>query len=148
MVGSGVNYGAAMTAAREMEGYDVFVVGGGNSAGQAAIHLSRFARSVTILVRRPDLTATMSSYLIGEIEFNPRIAVEGCRCVVDGGGEGRLEWIEVEDTVDRRAHAARRGRAVPAARCGRSLRLAAARGRARPERLRADRSRRAVLGLA
>ncbi len=98
MVGSGVNYGAAMTAAREMEGADVFVVGGGNSAGQAAIHLSRFARSVTILVRRPDLRATMSSYLIGEIEFNPRITVEGCRCVVDGGGDGRLEWIEVEDT--------------------------------------------------
>ena len=99
MVGSGVNYGAAMTAAREMEGLDVFVVGGGNSAGQAAIHLSRFARSVTILVRRPDLTATMSAYLIGEIAFNPRITVEGCRCVVDGGGEGRLEWIEVEDTT-------------------------------------------------
>ena len=44
-----------MTAAREMEGHDVYVVGGGNSAGQAAIHLARFARSVTILVRRPDL---------------------------------------------------------------------------------------------
>jgi thioredoxin reductase (NADPH) len=99
MVGRGVNYGAAMTAAREMEGADVYVVGGGNSAGQAAIHLSRFARSVTILVRRPDLTATMSSYLIGEIEFNPRIFVEGCRCVVDGGGNDRLEWIEVEDTT-------------------------------------------------
>ena len=98
MVGNGVNYGAAMTAAREMEGLDVFVVGGGNSAGQAAIHLARFARSVTILVRRPDLSATMSSYLIGEIAFNPRITVEGCRCVVDGGGDGRLEWIEVEDT--------------------------------------------------
>ncbi len=98
LVGSGVNYGAAMTAAREMEGYDVYVVGGGNSAGQAAIHLARFARSVTILVRRPDLRATMSSYLIGEIEFNPRITVEGCRQVVDGGGNGRLEWIEVEDT--------------------------------------------------
>jgi len=98
LVGSGVNYGAAMTAAREMEGLDVYVVGGGNSAGQAAIHLSRFARRVTILVRRPDLSATMSSYLIGEIEFNPRITVEGCRRVVDGGGDGRLEWIEVEDT--------------------------------------------------
>src|SRR5262245_22560364 len=105
MVGRGVNYGAAMTAAREMEGLDVFVVGGGNSAGQAAIHLARFARTVTILVRRPDLSATMSSYLIGEIQFNPRITVEGCRQVVDGGGEGRLEWIEVEDTTTgARAH--------------------------------------------
>jgi len=100
MVGSGVNYGAAMTAAREMEGLDVYVVGGGNSAGQAAIHLSRFARSVTILVRRPDLRATMSSYLIGEIAFNPRITVEGCRQVVDGGGDGRLEWIEVENSTN------------------------------------------------
>jgi thioredoxin reductase (NADPH) len=99
MVGRGVNYGAAMTAAREMEGQDVVVVGGGNSAGQAAIHLARFARSVTTLVRRPDLTATMSSYLIGEIAFNRRIRVEGCRVVVDGGGDGRLEWIEVEDTA-------------------------------------------------
>ena len=60
LVGLGVFYGAAMTAAREMEDQDVFVVGGGNSAGQAAVHLSRFARSVTILVRRPDLAETMS----------------------------------------------------------------------------------------
>jgi thioredoxin reductase (NADPH) len=104
MVGRGVNYGAAMTAAREMEGLDVYVVGGGNSAGQAAIHLSRFARSVTILVRRPDLTATMSSYLIGEIAFNPRITVEGCCCVVDGGGTERLEWIELEDTTTGARH--------------------------------------------
>jgi thioredoxin reductase (NADPH) len=42
----------------------------------------------------------MSSYLIGEIQFNPRITIEGCRQVVDGGGEGRLEWIEVEDTTN------------------------------------------------
>ena len=77
-----------MTAAREMEGSDVFVVGGGNSAGQAAIHLARFARRVTILVRRPDLAATMSSYLIGEIALQP--ADHGRRAareVVDGGGE-------------------------------------------------------------
>ena len=60
LVGIGVYYGAAMTAAREMEDQDVFVVGGGNSAGQAAVHLSRFARSVTIVVRRPDLAETMS----------------------------------------------------------------------------------------
>jgi len=98
LVGNGVNYGAAMTAAREMDGLEVIVVGGGNSAGQAAIHLSRFARHVTILVRRPDLSATMSSYLIGEIQFNPRITVEGCSAVVDGGGEGRLEWVEVENS--------------------------------------------------
>jgi thioredoxin reductase (NADPH) len=97
LVGTGVYYGAAMTAAREMEDQDVFVVGGGNSAGQAAVHLARFARSVTILVRRPDLAETMSAYLIGEIEYNPRISVRACATVVDGGGDGRLEWLSLED---------------------------------------------------
>jgi thioredoxin reductase (NADPH) len=97
-LGQGVYYGSAMTAAREAEGQDVVVVGGGNSAGQAAIHLARFARSVTILVRRPGLSETMSQYLIGEISFNPRIAVRACSEIVDGGGDGRLEWLEVRDT--------------------------------------------------
>ena len=97
-VGQGVNYGSAMTAAREMDGADVIVVGGGNSAGQAAIHLARFARSVTIMVRRNSLTATMSQYLISEIEYNPRIEVQTCAEVVAGGGEARLQWVDVEDT--------------------------------------------------
>lgn len=105
LVGRGVNYGAAMTAAREMEGQDVYVVGGGNSAGQAAVHLSRFARSVTILVRRESLVETMSSYLIGEIEHNNRITVRACTQVVDGKGGARLEWLALEDvrtgTVER-----------------------------------------------
>ena len=99
LVGLGVFYGSAMTAAREMEDYDVVVVGGGNSAGQAAIHLARFARSVTILVRREGLESTMSSYLIGEIAYNPRITVLPCSEVVDAGGDGRLEWIRVRDTT-------------------------------------------------
>jgi thioredoxin reductase (NADPH) len=98
LVGLGVHYGAAMTAAREMEGYDVVVVGGGNSAGQAAVHLARFARSVTIAVRRPSLEQTMSRYLIEEISYNPRIAVQTCTMVVDGGGDGRLEWLSLEDS--------------------------------------------------
>ena len=148
MVGRGVNYGAAMTAAREMEGADVFVVGGGNSAGQAAIHLSRFARSVTILVRRPDLSATMSSYLIGEISFNPRITHRG----LSVRRRRRWRWPPGVDRgrghLHRTAHPAGRGRAVPAARRGGALRLAPARGRARPERLRAHRPRRAVDGVA
>ncbi|MGY2701805.1 FAD-dependent oxidoreductase [Nocardioides sp. HB32] len=97
LVGMGVYYGAAMTAAREMEGQDVFVVGGGNSAGQAAMHLARFARSVTILVRRPALAETMSAYLVGEITYNSRISVRTCTAVVDGGGDGRLEWLQLED---------------------------------------------------
>ncbi len=98
LVGMGVHYGAAMTAAREMEGQDVFVVGGGNSAGQAAMHLARFARSVTILVRRPSLEETMSAYLVNEIEYSSRITVRPCCTVVDGGGDGHLEWLELEDT--------------------------------------------------
>lgn len=100
LVGNGVNYGAAMTAARDMEGVDVIVVGGGNSAGQAAVHLARFARSVTIVVRRPDLAETMSQYLISEIEFNPRISVRGNAMVVDGGADEdeRLSWVMLEDT--------------------------------------------------
>ena len=110
MVGRGVNYGAAMTAAREMEDQPVFVVGGGNSAGQAAVHLARFARSVTILIRRPDLSATMSRYLIDEIDHNPRITVRGNAAVVDGGGEEVLEWISIEDTRTReREQVAARG---------------------------------------
>ncbi len=97
LVGLGVYYGAAMTAAREMEDQDIFVVGGGNSAGQAAVHLARFARSVTILIRRPDLAETMSAYLVNEIGYNPRISVRTSTAVVDGGGDGRLEWLGLED---------------------------------------------------
>jgi thioredoxin reductase (NADPH) len=96
--GRGVFYGAAMTASRGMEGADVIVVGGGNSAGQAAVHLARFARSVTIVVRRESLASSMSQYLISEIDFNPRIEVLGSSRVVDGGGEENLEWVELEDT--------------------------------------------------
>jgi thioredoxin reductase (NADPH) len=101
LVGRGVFYGAAMAAARELAGDHVVIVGGGNSAGQAAIHAARFARSVTIVVRRPDLTATMSSYLIDEIRWNPRITVRGSARVVDGGPDdvGHLAWLEVEDVA-------------------------------------------------
>ena len=99
LVGSGVFYGAAMTAAREMEGGDAFVVGGGNSAGQAAVHLAKFARSVTILVRRDGLASTMSSYLVDEIEANDTITVQPHTVVSNGGGDGRLEWLELSDTT-------------------------------------------------
>jgi thioredoxin reductase (NADPH) len=97
LVGLGVYYGAAMTAAREMEGQDVYVVGGGNSAGQAAVHLAKFARSVTIVVRRADLGETMSAYLVGEIANNSRISVRTWTTVVDGGGDGHLEWLALRD---------------------------------------------------
>ena len=98
LVGLGVYYGSAMSAAREMEDADVVIVGGGNSAGQAAVHLSRFARSVTIAVRRESLEPTMSSYLLGELAFNPRVTVRPCTEVVGAGGDGRLDWLVLRDT--------------------------------------------------
>jgi thioredoxin reductase (NADPH) len=73
------------------------VVGGGNSAGQAALHLARFARSVTLLVRRPDVSQTMSDYLIREMRYVPQIRIRECAAVVDGGGDGRLDWVEIRD---------------------------------------------------
>jgi thioredoxin reductase (NADPH) len=97
LVGLGVHYGASVTAAPEMTDRDVFVVGGGNSAGQAALHLARFARSVTLLVRRPDVSQTMSDYLIREMRYVPQIRIQECAAVVDGGGDGRLEWIGIRD---------------------------------------------------
>ncbi|WP_156465301.1 FAD-dependent oxidoreductase [Knoellia sp. Soil729] len=97
LVGRGVNYGAAVSTSREVKHKRVFVVGGGNSAGQAAVHLSRFAQHVTMLVRRGDLASSMSSYLIREIEGNPRVTVRPRTMVTDGGGEGHLEWLNLRD---------------------------------------------------
>ncbi|WP_275006171.1 FAD-dependent oxidoreductase [Promicromonospora iranensis] len=97
LVGAGVYYGAATSMAREMQDRDVYVVGGGNSAGQAAVHLAKFAGAVTILVRRASLAETMSDYLVREIEATPNIQVRTRTVVADGGGEGRLQWLWLED---------------------------------------------------
>jgi thioredoxin reductase (NADPH) len=97
LVGAGVYYGAATSMAREMQDRDVYVIGGGNSAGQAAIHLAKFAGAVTILVRRASLDETMSAYLVREIEATPNIQVRTRTVVADGGGDGRLQWLLLED---------------------------------------------------
>ena len=88
LTGSGVYYGANVSEAHGLVGAHTVIVGGGNSAGQAALHLQRYAADVTIVIRTPDLTATMSRYLIDEIEASPRITVVPNADVVDGGGEG------------------------------------------------------------
>jgi thioredoxin reductase (NADPH) len=98
-VGAGVYYGAARTEAMQTRGQDVYLVGGGNSAGQAAMYFSNYARSVTILVRKPDLAATMSQYLIDEIATRENIDVRGNAEVSAVHGNGPLEAITIRDLV-------------------------------------------------
>ena len=93
LVGKGVFYGSSPSDSRQFTGGDVFVVGGANSAGQAAVHLSRYARSVTMLCRGDSLAASMSQYLIEEIEARETIEVRLRTVAVGGGGEGRLEHL-------------------------------------------------------
>ncbi len=96
--GAGVYYGAAMTEANACANKEVFVVGGGNSAGQGAVYLSKFANKVNILIRKPDLSATMSSYLIDQINEIPNIEVMGRRQIAQAKGEnGHLACLEVEN---------------------------------------------------
>ena len=97
--GSGVFYGAAVSEARAMQGQDVYVVGAGNSAGQAALHLAKYASSVTLLARGDSLATSMSRYLIREIEAAQNVAVRLGTRVVDGGGRGRLENLVLEDAA-------------------------------------------------
>ncbi|GAB4049246.1 NAD(P)/FAD-dependent oxidoreductase [Spirosoma litoris] len=102
--GAGVYYGAATTEAYAFKGKPVYVVGGGNSAGQGAMYLSRTASEVFICVRRPDLSETMSQYLIDQIGRTPNITVLGCTEVVEGLGNDLLECLVLEnmDTHERR----------------------------------------------
>ena len=98
--GAGVYYGAATTEAGACKGMDIYVVGGGNSAGQGAVYLSKFARKVTILIRRDDLTSTMSSYLIDQINSIDNIEVHGQREVVKACGSDHLESLVLRNRSD------------------------------------------------
>ena len=96
--GRGVFYGAAVAEASAMRGRPVFVVGGGNSAGQAALHLAKWAEQVTILVRRDSLAQSMSEYLIRMIDAAPNVDVAYRMQIVDGAGTDRLESLVLEDS--------------------------------------------------
>jgi thioredoxin reductase (NADPH) len=93
LLGRGVLYGASRTEAQTVNGKDIFIVGGGNSAGQAAMFFSSYANSVTVLVRGSGLKLTMSTYLIDQINARPNITVEPYTRVVSVGGEHSLETI-------------------------------------------------------
>ncbi|MEM6395689.1 MAG: FAD-dependent oxidoreductase [Bacteroidota bacterium] len=98
LTGAGVYYGAAMTEANGCKNKQVYVVGGGNSAGQGAVYLAKFAEQVTILVRKPDLTSSMSSYLIDQIDALDNIAVLGRRQVETVHAEdGHLQALTIKN---------------------------------------------------
>jgi thioredoxin reductase (NADPH) len=82
-----------------MKGQEVYIVGAGNSAGQAAVHLSKYASRTTLLVRGDSLSASMSDYLTKEIEATENIEVRLNTLVVDGDGESRLERLVLEDSL-------------------------------------------------
>ena len=98
MTGRGVYYGSALTEAAACSGQDVFIVGGANSAGQAAVYLARGAKSVTILVRGSSLERSMSYYLIQQIGDIPTISVRTCTEVVAAEGTDHLESLTLRDT--------------------------------------------------
>jgi thioredoxin reductase (NADPH) len=95
LTGRGIYYGAALVEAVACKDEEVFVVGGANSAGQAALHFAKFAFKVTMLVRGEGLSATMSKYLIDEIERTSNIVVEPCTQVLEAMGEERLETLKL-----------------------------------------------------
>jgi thioredoxin reductase (NADPH) len=99
LIGKGVFYGPAVSEAPAMRGQRVFIVGAGNSAGQAAVYLAKFAHEVTILVRGPSLAKTMSDYLIKEIRATANIGVRLNTQVTAAGGGGRLEHLTLRDAA-------------------------------------------------
>jgi thioredoxin reductase (NADPH) len=99
LTGAGVFYGGSTSEAAGVAGRDVFIVGGANSAGQAALHLSRYARRVTLVIRAGSLAAGMSDYLVRQVEATGNIEVcLGCE-VVDGGGDTRLERLVIREVA-------------------------------------------------
>jgi len=98
LTGRGVYYGSALTEATSCADQDIYIVGGANSAGQAAVYLAKGARSVTILVRAPSLTKSMSHYLIEQVQSLPAIKVRTCTEVAQAHGTDHLEQLTLRDS--------------------------------------------------
>ncbi len=131
MTGAGVFYGGTTSEAPALVGRDVFVVGGANSAGQAALHLASYARRVTLVVRGSSLRAGMSEYLVSQVEATENIEVRLGTEVVDGGGDGRLERLVLRDVASGDETTGRRAGPLPPDRSPAVHRLVAARDRTR-----------------
>lgn len=97
LTGAGVYYGAASAEAGTVRGQDVYLLGGGNSAGQAVMHLARYARSVTMLVLEDDISERMSQYLVDRIRRTPNVHVRTGHTVSEAHGNGRLEEITIRN---------------------------------------------------
>ncbi len=95
--GAGVYYGAATTEANACKNQDVYIVGGGNSAGQAAMYLAKFAKNVYITIRKDSLSYSMSQYLIDQIDRTENITLLTCTEVVSASGENRLNKLTLRD---------------------------------------------------
>jgi len=106
LIGAGVFYGAAGAMATAVAGEDVYVVGGANSAGQAALHLAKHAAHVTLLIRGASLAAGMSDYLVRQIEATPNAEVRLHTRVVGGRGDTRLESLTLQDDQDQQEEVA------------------------------------------
>ena len=100
LTGCGVYYGAALTEAAGCANQDIYIVGGANSAGQAAVFLSRHARSVTLLVRGASLEQSMSYYLIQQLAGISQISVRTCTEVIEAHGDGHLDRLTLRDTAN------------------------------------------------
>ena len=98
--GAGVFYGGATSEAPIMAGQDVYVLGGANSAAQAALYLARYARRVTLVARGQSLAAGISHYLVRQVEAAPRLEVRLGTDIVGGGGDGWLEHLVLRDCAD------------------------------------------------
>jgi thioredoxin reductase (NADPH) len=97
--GAGVFYGGAASEAHALSGKDAYVAGGGNSAGQAALHLARYARRVTLVVRATSLEAGMSHYLVRELRATSNVEVRTGTVVAGGGGEGHLQQLVLREAA-------------------------------------------------